>query len=111
MNRPMTYKLLLPAVLAALVLPACASAHRLAPLAPLDAAQLQHGNFVALREFSIRAAPSLEAPIVERIPAGARFSAEVDVRPSADWRAVRIVGRNSGYVFGEPFQLASPLAN
>lgn len=91
-----------------LVLPACAARASRADATSYH--QARHGVFVAMREFSIRTAPSPEAPVVDRISAGARFAADVDAAADG-WTAVRLDGSRKGYVFGVPFERASRLTD
>ena len=92
---------ILPALtaLAFIGVSACASAPPLAP-----PARLQQHDFLALRDFGVRAAPSMEADEIARVAVGERFRAEADLAPGIDWRYVRLSGGPAGYVFGLPMQ-------
>jgi hypothetical protein len=66
----------------------------------------QQHEFLALREFGVRTAPSLEADEIQRVAVGTAFTAEADLAPNLDWRWIHIVGGTTGYVFGMPFRVA-----
>jgi len=98
------------AVVVALAVSACAArgpvvgrtVHRMDP---------ERGTFVALRDFAIRSGPSSETPVVDRVVAGTRFFADVDISSPDGWLAVRVRDRHAGYVFGHPFERLSSIAD
>tara|TARA_Y100000780_G_C13542103_1_gene361935 strand:+ start:207 stop:518 length:312 start_codon:yes stop_codon:yes gene_type:complete len=95
---------LLPVIgLVAVIATGCASTSQ-PPVATVPAEQvIDVRDYVALRDFSLRSAPSMEAPDIARIHAGDSFSATETFGSQAEWRKLSISAGPTGYVFGTPY--------
>ncbi len=97
---------LVPAVALATV-SACATTTPASPPGFKEVAeQSSYQSFLAMRDFQVRSAPSMEADYIGHVPIGSRFDAAADLDPDLDWRYIRFADGLHGYVFGKPFEIA-----
>lgn len=101
-NRPLSTLFALSAVA---MMSACATTPTASPPITYEpATAAQFNAFLAIRDFQIRTAPTLEGDILTIIHVGERFHAQIDQDPALDWRYVLFPDGLDGYVFGKPFK-------
>lgn len=94
-------------VIAGVMMSACATNPQAEPQYSNDVDQAaMFKEYIAIRDFPVRTAPTMEADIASTFLTGDRFIANLNLDPSLDWRKIELQNQDIGFVFGLPVVLA-----